>query len=455
MSTRDRRTLAAATGERDALRPAIDATGKPSTSLLQLRRRLTAWYVGTFALVLLTLGTLLLIALTRFVARDLDESLRAATGEIAQATERREREAAATSGSAIDAVEELRIPGRDLFLFDTSGHPIVPDSAESEIVRVAILAARAGSLDDRLELSRDRTLQLHAERFTTSSGRVYVALALADRDALVDRYAFLIGLLAALGVVGLLLVAGGGWVLARKSVAPVQRSVEQMRRFMADAAHELRTPVAVLRTRTEVVLQRAREPTEYVAALQALGGETERLSGIVDDLFTLARAESGERQPRRERVQLDELVLDTVGATGALAERRGVRLSVGAVDEVVLDADPSLLRQLLMILLDNAIKFTPHGGRVSVDLRAPAAGSSHATLTVCDTGVGIAQSELPRVFDRFYRGDTARGSSAGAGLGLSIAQWIATAHRATIDVTSVQGEGTTVTVSFRGSGLES
>jgi signal transduction histidine kinase len=346
-------------------------------------------------------------------------------------------------------VEELRIPGRDLFLFDTSGHPIVPDSAESEIAGAALLAAKAGSLDDRMELSHDRSLQLHAERFTTSAGHTYVALAIADRDALIDRYASLIGLLAALAVVGLVLVAGGGWILARQSVAPVQRSVAQMRRFMADAAHELRTPVAVLRTRTEVALQRTRTPEEYVAALQTLGQESERLSGIVDDLFTLARAESGERSPHRERVQLDELVLDAVGATGALAERRGVKLTVGTADEVVLDADPSLVRQLVVILLDNAIKFTARDGRVKVDLRARSADSSSAaTLIVSDTGVGIAPSELSRVFDRFYRGESARGSNAGAGLGLSIAQWIAAAHHATIDVASVQGKGTTITVSF-------
>ena len=427
--------------------PRAPAPRASSASLFRLRRRLTAWYVGTFALVLLTLGTLLLIALTRFVAGDLDASLRAATREIALATERREREAAATGGSAIDAVEELRIPGRDLFLFDTAGHPLVPAVAEPEIARVATSAARQEAIDDRIELPPDRTLQLHAERFATSTGHHYVALAMADRDALDDRYASLIGLLAALGVVGLVLVAGGGWILARQSVAPVQRSMEHMRRFMADAAHELRTPVAVLRTRADVALQREREPAEYVATLEALGRETERLSGIVDDLFTLARADAGERPLHLERVQLDELILETVSATGALAERQGVTLAVGAADEVVLEADTGLVRQLLVILLDNAIKFSERGGVVAVDLRA---SPTLATLTVRDTGVGIPPGELSRVFDRFYRGESARGSTSGAGLGLSIAQWIATAHDARIEIASTPGHGTMITVSFRG-----
>ncbi len=417
-----------------------------SSSLLGLRRRLTAWYVGTFALVLLTLGVLLLVALTRFVAGDLDSSLRAATREIALATERREREAAATGGSAIDAVEELRIPDRELFLFDTSGRPLVPDSAESAIARVAARAASEGVVDDRIDLPRDRTLQLHAERFVTSSGHRYVALALADRDALDDRYASLVALLAALGALGLVLVAGGGWVLARQSVAPVQRSMEQMRRFVADAAHELRTPVAVLRTRAEVALQRERSSAEYVAALEVLGRETERLSGIVDDLFTLTRADAGERPLRRDRVQLDELVLDAVSATGALAERRGVTLSVGDADEVVIDADAALVRRLVVILLDNAIKFSERGDTVTVNLRA---SPDAAALTVRDMGAGIPPGELPRVFDRFYRGESARASTPGAGLGLSIAHWIATAHRARIEIASSPGQGTTSTVIFR------
>jgi signal transduction histidine kinase len=397
--------------------------------------------------VLLTLGVLLLVALTRFVAGDLDSSLRAATREIALATERREREAAATGGGAIDAVEELRIPGRELFLFDTAGRPLVPDSAESAIAHAAARAASEGSVDERIDLSRDRTLQLHAERFSTTSRHSYVALATADRDALDDRYASLVALLAALGVLGLVLVAGGGWVLARQSVAPVQRSMEQMRRFVADAAHELRTPVAVLRTRAEVALQRDRSSAEYIAALEALGRETERLSGIVDDLFTLTHADAGERPLRRTRVQLDELVLDAVSATGALAERRGVTLSVGEADEVVLGADAALVRQLVVILLDNAIKFSDRGDTVRVDLRASPAA---ATLTVRDTGLGIPPDELPRVFDRFYRGESARASAPGAGLGLSLARWIATAHRARIEITSIPGEGTTITVTFRG-----
>jgi signal transduction histidine kinase len=225
----------------------------------------------------------------------------------------------------------------------------------------------------------------------------------------------------------------------------VERALAHMRRFMADAAHELRTPVAVLRSRSEVALQREREPAAYVAALSAIGAESERLGGIVDDLLILARADAGERPVVRRRLYLDDVVLEAVDGVRVLAERRGVELAVSEFEEAAVDADPQLLRQLVVIVLDNAIKFTPTGGRVSLRVRAD---DGRAVVTVDDTGVGIADSELPYIFDRFYRGGDARSRGNGAGLGLSIARWIADAHRATIEVASTPGAGTRITIRF-------
>jgi signal transduction histidine kinase len=134
-----------------------------------------------------------------------------------------------------------------------------------------------------------------------------------------------------------------------------------------------------------------------------------------------------------------------VASVRVLAERRGVDLDVLQFEESAAVADPILVRQLLVILLDNAVKFTAPGGRVSLGVQ-PEAG--RATVTVADTGVGIASAELPRIFDRFYRGDDARRRADGAGLGLSIAKWITNAHDAELTVASVVGEGTRVTVRF-------
>jgi signal transduction histidine kinase len=411
--------------------------------------QLTAWYVGTFALILAVLGVALFAVIARQLTRDLDASLHAATRAVAQAAQIREVEAVSATGGVVDAVEELTIPGRELYLFDSTGGPMTPTRAAAPIVEAAQRAATTGVADQHFKrqtaVPGDRTLQVHAERFTLRSGKRYVAAAVADRVELEDRYAALIGALAGAAVAALLLVAAGGWFLAGKATAPVERALAHMRRFMADAAHELRTPVAVLRSRAEVALQRERQPADYVAALTAVGAESERLGGIVDDLLILARADAGERPVVRRRLFLDDVVLEAVDGVRVLAERRGVELAVSEFEEAAVDGDPQLLHQLVVIALDNAIKFTPPGGRVSLRVRAD---GGRAVVTVDDTGVGIAASEVPFIFDRFYRGGDARSRGDGAGLGLSIARWIADAHRATIDVTSTPGAGSRMTIRF-------
>jgi len=228
----------------------------------------------------------------------------------------------------------------------------------------------------------------------------------------------------------------------------VEGSMETMRRFMADAAHELRTPITVLRSQAEVALQRERNAEGYVEALRRVESEAVRLGATVEDLLTLARADAGERAPERRRVFLDDLALDAASGARALAETRGVALEVGAFEEAVVSGDAALLRQLLMIVLDNAVKFTPAGGRVRVSAAAP---GGQAEVVVEDTGIGITPEQLPHVFERFYRGDPARAradGAEGAGLGLAIARWIADAHGARIEVTSEPGRGTRVAIVF-------
>ena len=432
----------------DRVAPRLGRAALARRALLGLRLRLTAWYVGTFALILLMLGTALFAAIAHQIAADLQTSLHAATRAIAQAAAIREVEAVSAKGAA-DAVQELTIPGRALYLFDSTGQPLTPAQADSTVAQVAQLAANAGEADrhfKRRSHHDERDFQVHAERFTLASGHRYVAAAVADRVELEDRYASLIAALAGGAALALLLVAAGGWFLAGKSTAPIERTMAQMRQFMADAAHELRTPVAVLRSRAEVALQRERDPGAYSAALAAVGVEAERIGGIVDDLLTLARADAGERPIVRERVYLDDMALDAVDGVRVLAERRGVELAVPEFEEAAVEADPLLLRQLIVIVLDNAIKFTPTGGRVSLRVRAD--GGRSALILVEDTGIGIPPSDLAHIFDRFYRGDDARARSDGAGLGLSIARWIADAHGATIDVASTPGNGTRVGIRF-------
>jgi signal transduction histidine kinase len=419
-----------------------------SRPLDRLRLRLTAWYAGTFGLILLLLGGGLFLSVRSQISHSLDLSLQQATAELMRAARIRELEAREAHGQVVDAVDELHIPDRALYLMEPDGTPVKPPAAAAWIGEAARRAARDGRLDMQREAPRERTLRLHAERFTVPGPRTYVAVAVADVVELEDQYAALIYAFGAAALAGLFLVAAGGWLLVRKSTAPVERSMETMRRFMADAAHELRTPIAVVRSQAEVTLQRERDSAGYAEALRRIESEAVRLGATVEDLLTLARADAGERPVERRRVFLDDLALDAAAAARALAQRRGVSLDVGTFEEAVVTGDAALLRQLLMIVLDNAVKFTPRGGHVRVNAAAP---GGQGEVVVEDSGVGIPADQLPHIFERFYRGDPARarGSSAdGAGLGLAIARWIADAHGARMDVTSEPGHGTRVAIRF-------
>jgi signal transduction histidine kinase len=182
-----------------------------------------------------------------------------------------------------------------------------------------------------------------------------------------------------------------------------------------------------------------------VSALRGVESESIRLGRIVEDLLILARADAGERLFERRRFVLDDVVLDAVATAGALAQSKQVSILVGDCNECIVQGDPGLVRQLVMILLDNAIKFTPPGGTIHVRMLSE---DDRSTLIVQDEGAGIPADQLPRVFDRFYRGDPARARGEGAGLGLSIARWIADAHDAPVEITSSENVGTRVEVRF-------
>ena len=213
---------------------------------------------------------------------------------------------------------------------------------------------------------------------------------------------------------------------------------------VVDAVDELRTPIAVLRTRADVALQAARSPDEYTAALRGMAHEATRLGRVVDDLLMLARADAGERPVARERFFLDDVVIDAAVSVRTLAQAAGVELMMEEFEETPVVGDAALVRELVVVLLDNAVKFTPGGGTVRVRVQPLPV----PTLNVEDTGCGIPAGQLPHVFERFYRGDPSRPRDGGAGLGLSIAQWIAAQHGARLILTSEAGQGARATVVF-------
>lgn len=413
--------------------------------LVRLRLRLTIWYVATFGLILLLLGAGLFVAIRHQLSQQLDDSLHSATLELIRAAGIRELERGGPQGRVLDAVEELTIPGRVLYLLDVHGNPLKPPTVDTWIRQAATEAGRVGQVTVQHGAADDKTLRLHAQRFKLASGRQLVAAAVADQEELEDKYADLIAAFAAIAFAALVLVAAGGFVLVRKSTAPIERSIEFMRRFMADAAHELRTPITILRTRAEITLQQPREAESYVAALRSVEAEAHRLGGIVDSLLVLARADTGERQIEKEKIFLDDVALDAAGAAQVVARQKNIDITVDEFDEAPVEGDPALIRQLIMILLDNAVKFTDAGGRVRVRVSMR---DGAPTFVVNDSGIGIKPEELSRVFQRFFRGETARSRTDGAGLGLSIASWITREHGAEISLTSEPGKGTTVVVKF-------
>jgi len=413
--------------------------------LVKLRLRLTIWYVATFGLIILLLGGALFSVISHQLSQQLDDSLKSATFELVRAARIREIEAAGARGRVIDAVDELNIPDRTLYLLDLDGKPVKPASADEWIRQAATQSAKVGEVTVQHEASDDITLRLHARRFALASGKQLVAVAVADQVELEDKYADLITAFAGVAFAALVLVAAGGFLLVRKSTEPIERSILFTRRFMADAAHELRTPITVLRTRAEVALQQPREAANYVSALRGIEAESRRLGGIVDSLLVLARADSGERPLERQRLFLDDIAIDAAGAARLVGNQKGVEVAVEEFEEAPVVGDASLIRQLVMILLDNAIKFTDAGGAVRIGV------SMHEgtpTFVVEDTGIGIKTEDLSRIFQRFFRGDTARSRTDGAGLGLSIASWIAREHGADIAVSSEPGKGTRVVVTF-------
>ena len=413
--------------------------------LAVLKRRLTSWYASTLGLILLALGGGLYALIHQQLSEQLDRSLAGAAHELMRAAQTREEESASANGAVVDAVDELHIPERLLFLLDSAGNPVIPNAAGRAVREAALRAAQVGVARDVDHLRHDHILSIHAERFVLKSGRTMVAVAAADQEELSERYAALIAAFGGAAAFAVVLSTIGGHFFVQQAIAPAERSIAYTRRFVADAAHELRTPISVLRTKTEVAMQRERSQAEYHEILSDVNREALRLGRVTDDLLMLARADAGVRPPIHAHMFLDDVVLDAAQSIQTLAQAANVSLGVEDFEETPISGDQGLIRELVVILLDNAVKFTPSGGKVTVRVRP----DPQPTLVVEDSGMGITPEQSAHVFDRFFRGDPSRPRDKGAGLGLSIAQWIASVHNAQIKLAPGATLGTIATVTFQ------
>jgi len=270
-----------------------------------------------------------------------------------------------------------------------------------------------------------------------------VAQARISEQQYLDSLRHLLTILLEVSAAGLLASALISVVLAGRALQPIRAALRRQRAFVADAAHELRTPLAIMRGASELGLAAGTGPAQEASLEQALA-QNAHMTRLVEDISTLARADSGAVDLVRAPLDLCRLVVETIAGVEVLAEDRGVRLVVETPGVVRVVGDAGRLRQALLILLDNALTYTPDNGSITVSV---ARQGGHARLRVRDSGPGIAPEDLPHLFERFYRADKARGS-VGSGLGLSIGRWIAETHGGHITAANAPGRGALFTVTL-------
>jgi signal transduction histidine kinase len=404
-----------------------------------VRIRLTLWYAGVLALSLVAFALVIYYAAARSFHERQDESLRSTAQTVASAYVEEIGEAHSLNKAAEIVLLELTFPDRYVQIIDSNGHPI----AASKNLSNTVLTIPPGTVG----FVTVDGMRVAVVPVSTDPALGFAAVAeplnVLDQGLGQLRRDFFAGV-----PLVLLLASLGGYLLARKSLAPIAAMVSEQQRFIADASHELRTPLAVLRGETEVALGKTRTVEEYQESLTLIQEEAERLSRIVEDLFILARQPiESPTTLIKEPVSLTEVVKDCARAAQVLAVRKGVRLKLtNDSTSIALNADEELIKRMILNLLDNAVKYTPEGGEISLALEKH---NGSAEIVVRDTGIGLSEMDQQRVFDRFYRVDKARSRAlGGAGLGLSIVRTIVEAHGGEITIDSTPRHGSTFTVSL-------
>ncbi|HTK44122.1 MAG TPA: HAMP domain-containing sensor histidine kinase [Patescibacteria group bacterium] len=408
-----------------------------------VRRRLVAWSGGSTLLVLLVLG----IALYAAVANSL------ASASVGQLAGRVDPVTDALEGRSVDPDQPPSPfgfqPGRGntfLFAFDNQGKA-VQLGREPVVVLTGLpqadsiqAARRDGSnvWTGELDLGQSQIpVRILTQRVTyQADGQTYFLQALQDRSTEVETLNALLAVLVIGGIVVVLVAVGFGAVYARRALVPIRESLgaqraalRRQREFAADASHELRTPLTVIRSSVELLRRNAQRPVAEVGeTLTDIDAEVVHLTSLVDDLLLLARSDSGAVNLERVPIQLDDVAADAAAALAQPAAAAGVDVEMDPEPTATI-GDPARLRQLVMILVDNAIRHSPRGGAVRVVVRP---SGEAASVAVEDAGPGVRPEDRARVFDRFWRAPGA--PVGGTGLGLAIAKWIAEHHDGTISV---------------------
>jgi len=457
-------------------------------SFRSIRFRLTAWYLAMLGIGLGVFGVGSWFAMRVSAFDTIDEELQ---DRIRGVEKFMQLQIEALSPAEIrDEFREHSVlgPGGDLFQVCNETGEWLYRSAVLENSQVPIrLPNQLGDQRVFENLSVQNTPVRFATERVIVNGRPYtiqVATPLREFNQALERFRLILWLSMPLLLIG----AGlGGYLISRRALKPVDQitlaaesisisnlsdrldvpktsdelqrlsetlnrmltrldtAVQGMSQFTADASHELRAPVSVMRTTAELAVHGGRTSSEYREDMAQILGEAERITRLIDSLLLLARADAGQGGLQHELTDISTIVREVVQQGRGMAAEKQIDFvaNLGSTP-VLVRGDGEALRRLFFILIDNAIKYTPKGGRVQVDLETL---GRHAAIKVPDSGVGISESDLPHIFDRFWRADKVRSrGEGGAGLGLSIARWIVDQHKGSIDVESRPDHGSVFTV---------
>jgi signal transduction histidine kinase len=393
---------------------------------LTIRTRLTVWYSAVLFAVLVIAGIAVVSLHRQLGLQRVDRDLESALQTVAGVLHNEIGERLTLPQAAADMLEELQLPGVGVAVLSTAGQILAstnerPPQLSDDAIRGAgpspsFVDAAGGRMRRRARSDR------HGGYASTLV--VWTSMQPLALESATLQQAFLLGVPIALA-----LASFGGSLIAKHSLRPLDESLRLQRAFMADASHQLRTPVSVIRTAAQVTLSRPdRTSDEYRESLEIISRQSQRLTKMVDDMFMLAMVDAQGRPPHRLPLYLNEIVDDVVRDAQPLAVENGITVTSATADDVPFSGDEDLLRQMIWNLVENAVRHSPPRGSITLSI---AASNPHIDIVVADEGPGIPAADRARIFDRFVRLEGA-GGVAGAGLGLPIARWIAEAHGGTL-----------------------